>query len=124
MVSRKDRERLFGSQRAPEPAPADGSTAPAPQAVKQAAVCSKGKGVGKRVIPDRLPNGSNYNVTYDAAAEKWSGVLTVGPKDGVPQVFNAEARAVFTLLDKLDKRYRRWLDGQGGKVVDAAPAAE
>jgi hypothetical protein len=54
----------------------------------------------RQQIP-RLPNGSNFNVTYDAATEIWTGTLTV---EGV--TFQATASAVFQLLKQLDQLYR------------------
>jgi hypothetical protein len=49
-----------------------------------------------------LPDGSRFDVVYDASAPTWSGTLTV-PAAGT---FTASASAVFKLLSKLDAQYR------------------
>jgi hypothetical protein len=55
----------------------------------------------KRHPPERLPDGSGFNVVYDAGKEEWSGTLTVGS-----DTFTASASGVFKLLEKLDRLYR------------------
>lgn len=55
-------------------------------------------------LPTRLPNGSCFNVIYDAATQTWSGVLII---DGVS--FDTSHSAVFKLLRKLDQMYRESL---------------
>jgi len=58
----------------------------------------------------RLPDGSEFRVSYDAATRTWSGVLVVGGDH-----FATQAGGVFWLLSKLDTIYRRHLrDSQGG----------
>jgi hypothetical protein len=59
-------------------------------------------------VVERLPDGSEFCVTYDAAAERWSGTLTVTTPEG-GQVFEGEAGGVFRLLTALDRQYRDWL---------------
>jgi hypothetical protein len=57
----------------------------------------------------RLPDGSNFNVTYDATKMEWSGTLTV-PETGT---FTATASGIIGLLKKLDSQY--W---QAARVKD------
>ena len=52
----------------------------------------------------RLPDGSKFEVVYDAGKVKWSGTLTIGS-----QVFTNSGGALFTLLNKLDQQYRQTL---------------
>ena len=80
---------------------------PAPPAPKQKA---------SQPPAGRLPDGSEFRVTYDAAAERWSGTLTVTTPEG-GQVFEGEAGGVFRLLTALDRQYRDWL------AARAAPAS-
>jgi hypothetical protein len=56
----------------------------------------------------RLPHGSTFHVVYDAEAVKWSGTLTV-PQGGIynASVTTGEDSAVFALLMKLDRAYRK-----------------
>ena len=56
----------------------------------------------------RLPHGANFNVTWNADAGKWSGTLTV-PQGGIynGSVTEGEDSAVFALLMKLDRAYRK-----------------
>ena len=58
--------------------------------------------------PGRLPDGSCFEVRYDAAAESWSGTLTVGSDR-----FTATAGGVFRLLTLLDRQYRAGLPEKG-----------
>jgi hypothetical protein len=53
----------------------------------------------------RLPDGSRYDVAYDATAQAWSGTLTIPGREA----FTASASGVFTLLSKLDGLYRATL---------------
>ena len=64
-----------------------------------------------RPVVERLPDGSEFHVTYDATAERWSGALTVTTPEG-GKVFEGEAGGVFTLLTALDRQYRDWLAAQ------------
>jgi hypothetical protein len=54
----------------------------------------------------RLPNGARFDVAYDAAAETWSGTLTIPVPEAAPAVFTGSAPGVFKLLSKLDRLYR------------------
>ena len=75
---------------------------PAPPAPKQKA---------SQPPAGRLPDGSEFRVTYDAQAERWSGTLTVTTPGG-GKAFEGEAGAVFRLLGLLDRQYRAWLAAQ------------
>lgn len=68
----------------------------------------------KKPMPPRLPGGSEFTVTYQAAGTKWGGCLTV-PVEGSAKTFTGEARTVFTLLSRLDTAYRKWLKEKGAK---------
>jgi hypothetical protein len=49
----------------------------------------------------RLPDGSKFEVVYDASQTRWNGTLTIGEK-----VFTGSAGGVFKLLGRLDQQYR------------------
>jgi hypothetical protein len=51
-----------------------------------------------------LPDGSKFEVVYDANETRWNGTLTVGDK-----VFTGSAGNLFKLLNRLDQQYRRSL---------------
>ena len=55
----------------------------------------------------RLPDGAIFAFRYSGTDEKWYGTLHVSP-----MVFEAEASALFTLANKLDKAYRQWAKEQ------------
>jgi hypothetical protein len=57
----------------------------------------------------RLPDGSRFEVLYDAAKEQWSGSLTVPATEGAPTTFTGSGSALFPLLTSLDKQYRATL---------------
>lgn len=59
----------------------------------------------KRRLQGRLPHGSDFHVTYDAASTTWTGTLTVETADG-PVVFTASRSAVFVLMSALDQQWR------------------
>jgi hypothetical protein len=63
---------------------------------------------GKAAAPHagRLPDGSRFEVQYDAAQEQWSGSLTVPGPDGEPATFTGSGSALFPLLSSLDRQYR------------------
>jgi hypothetical protein len=65
----------------------------------------------------RLPDGARFEVSYDAAWERWSGTLTVGG-----QTFTGEAPAVFRLLSSLDRQYRKALAARAAGAAQDAPA--
>ena len=52
----------------------------------------------------RLPDGSKFEVVYDATRTQWTGTLTIGEK-----VFTGSASGVFNLLNRLDRQYRESL---------------
>jgi hypothetical protein len=55
----------------------------------------------------RLPDNSSFALLYDAAAQAWTGTLTVGGT-----VFEASASGVGTLCGALDTAYRATLPPQ------------
>jgi hypothetical protein len=57
-------------------------------------------------LKDRLPDGAVFHVEYSAAAQTWTGTLTVNG-----QVFKGTAGGVFRLLVKLDDDFRAWKAG-------------
>jgi hypothetical protein len=62
----------------------------------------KGRQPRQRVRPEaRLPHGASFLAVYDAAAEQWSGLLTVDER-----TFEAQASGIFRLMTELDRRYR------------------
>lgn len=60
----------------------------------------------QKKIRERLPDRSAFHVEYDATTVRWRGTLNT-LVNGKPEVFSAEASAVFQLLRKLDNAYRR-----------------
>jgi hypothetical protein len=54
--------------------------------------------------PGRLPDGSCFEVRFDAAAGTWSGTLTIGSAK-----FTGTSSGVFRLLSLLDQQYRESL---------------
>jgi hypothetical protein len=56
-----------------------------------------------------LPDGSRFEVCYDAALEQWSGSLTVPTSDGAPATFTGTGSGLFALLSSLDRQYRATL---------------
>ena len=63
-------------------------------------------GKARRPQPGRLPDGSQFEVRYDAAKEQWSGSLTVPNPEGALATFTASGSGLFPLLTSLDKQYR------------------
>jgi hypothetical protein len=57
----------------------------------------------------RLPDGSRFEVCYDAAKQQWSGSLTVPAPDGAPAIFTGMGSGLFPLLSSLDRQYRATL---------------
>ena len=57
----------------------------------------------------RLPDGSRFEVGYDAAKELWTGSLTVPTPGGAPATFSGSGSALFRLLTSLDQQYRATL---------------
>jgi hypothetical protein len=59
----------------------------------------------------RLPDGSRYITEYSAEQVMWKGSLIV-PNGEETKVFEMEGPVLFTLLEKLDRAYRKWLNEQ------------
>jgi hypothetical protein len=57
----------------------------------------------------RLPDGSRFEVSYDATKERWSGTLTVPTDGGEPATFNGSGSGLVRMLSSLDKLYRATL---------------
>jgi len=57
----------------------------------------------------RLPDGSQFEVRYDATKEQWTGTLTIPSPEGVPALFTGSCSGLFRLLGNLDKLYRATL---------------
>jgi len=64
--------------------------------------------------PGRLPDGSRFEVRYDASAERWSGSLTVPTAGGEPATFTGSGSGLFPLLSSLDQQYRASGEAAGG----------
>jgi hypothetical protein len=62
-----------------------------------------------RQPPGRLPDGSRFEVRFDAGKEQWTGTLTIPTADGTPVTFTGSGSALFRLLANLDKQYRATL---------------
>jgi hypothetical protein len=56
-----------------------------------------------------LPDGSRFEVRYDAGQERWSGTLTVPAAGGEPATFTGSGSNLYKLLARLDERYRSTL---------------
>ena len=70
---------------------------------------------------ERLPHGSSFSVTYDAAVTTWRGTLTVPIPDlSRCEVFSSSHSTLFTLLSRLDDLYRAW-KARNQKPVDPQP---
>jgi len=67
----------------------------------------QGKAPGRQT--GRLPDGSRFEVSYDAAKQRWSGSLTVTIPEGEPSTFTGSASGLFPLLTSLDRQYRATL---------------
>jgi hypothetical protein len=57
----------------------------------------------------RLPDGSRFEVRYDAAQQQWSGSLTVPTPGGEAATFTGSGSGLFPLLASLDQEYRATL---------------
>src|SRR5262249_23328493 len=62
----------------------------------------------------RLPDGSRFEVAYDAAKQQWSGSLTVPTPGGGTATFAGSGSGLFPLLAALDGQYRGSLTGGSG----------
>jgi hypothetical protein len=58
-------------------------------------------------LKGRLPDGSTFLITYNAAAEKWTGELVIGAHS-----FTGSSTAAMKLLAVLDNSYRAFLNGE------------
>ena len=77
------------------------------KAEKQQRVAAAAERPGKqpaREVRERLPDGSRFEVVYDATRAQWVGTLTIGGT-----AFSGSASALFTLLTRLDRQYRHSL---------------
>lgn len=93
-------------------------TTPTPAATPPAAPKTKRRGPPRgprahdqvHAAKGRLPDQSEFQVHYDAAAQQWTGTLHVPCGiDGVPFTASASRPGVFRLLHALDDQYRAWL---------------
>lgn len=64
-------------------------------------------------LPERLPNGAAFSVSYDAEKVMWSGTLVIGV-----QTFHGTNAAVFKLLRNLDRMYREFAGQQDQEGVE------
>lgn len=64
----------------------------------------------------RLPDGSRFEVAYDAAKQQWAGSLTVPTAGGGSATFTGAGSGLFPLLSALDVQYRA---SQGPADADA-----
>jgi hypothetical protein len=78
--------------------------AQARQAAKQQRTSEAARSPKAPAGKGRLPDGSRFEVIYDAARTQWSGTLTVQEK-----AFTSSAGSLFKLLNKLDRLYRQGL---------------
>ena len=58
----------------------------------------------------RLPDGSHFEMHYDATKSQWTGILTVPKPGGEPAKFTGSGSGLFPLLIKLDRQYRATLE--------------
>ena len=73
-----------------------------------------------RKVP-RLPDGSKFAARYDAAAQRWTGTLTV-PRPGHPNgdlVLHNFKSGIFRLLELLDANYRVYLAEKAQEAREA-----
>jgi hypothetical protein len=62
----------------------------------------------------RLPDGSKFELAYDASETRWNGTLTTEEK-----VFTGSAGNLFKLLNRLDQQYRQSLGRDAGQEPGA-----
>jgi hypothetical protein len=67
----------------------------------------------------RLPDESVFKAIYDASCVLWTGTLDIQVK-GEYKTFSVQAKALFTLLPKLDYQYRKWIEEQENKSRETA----
>ena len=82
---------------------ADEARRAAKESRKQGEVAKPAK--DSRPHAGRLPDGSRYEVRYDATRQEWSGTLTVPPL-----TFEGAGSGLFALLAQLDSQYRATLE--------------
>ncbi len=70
---------------------------------------------GRKHAQPRLPHQSTFHAIYDHATESWGGNLVIFLANDQVQTFYANARTVFTLLSKLDQKYRQWVEKNAGQ---------
>lgn len=73
-----------------------------------------------RKVP-RLPDGAKFAARYDAAAQRWTGSLTV-PRPGHPNgdlVLQNFKSGIFRLLELLDQNYRVYLAEKAQEAREA-----
>jgi hypothetical protein len=58
----------------------------------------------------RLPDASSFFCFYDASIKEWTGTLTVSA-GGEEASFTHSCSGVMRLFPELDKKYRKWLEG-------------
>jgi hypothetical protein len=59
--------------------------------------------------PTRLPDGSWLRASYDATQVMWTGSLTIIDGSFNEVEFRNKAKSLFTLLQRLDAQYRKWI---------------
>ncbi len=73
--------------------------------------CGRSDRPKRKAAPPRLPDGSTFDLKYDATAERWTGRLVV-MVNGDRQTFMVNARTAFTTLSRLDTFYRKFLSNK------------
>lgn len=93
----------------PEPQPASEAKVEPPKKVEQPKkkppISKADRLDGKVLRKGRLPDGSSFDVKWDATAELWKGRLVM-VLNGEAMQFYGEHSGVFALLSKLDNQYR------------------
>ncbi len=62
-----------------------------------------------RPAKTRLPDGSRFEVQYDAASAVWNGTLSIPTPGGTATTFTESRSSLFKLLASLDDQYRATL---------------
>jgi hypothetical protein len=73
---------------------------------EQRRVQQAGQGKSPRPEGGRLPDGSRFDVAYDAEKQRWGGTLTVPSPGGETATYRGSGSALFPLLTGLDAQYR------------------
>jgi hypothetical protein len=88
----------------PPPVPASSPKQEPPKPKKQ---------IKQPFMRDRLPEGSTFWASYDAAKEEWVGCLTISiPARENALVFECKRSGIRGLLTALDTQWRRFLRGE------------